>query len=75
MPEDLKADALFFGNDNRIFTGCMKEMIGSGIDVGLSSGILISGRLLSVFSDHILLETPQGRYHVRLAAIEYVRRP
>ncbi|WP_162991056.1 DUF2642 domain-containing protein [Biomaibacter acetigenes] len=75
MPENSKAEALLFGGENRIFLGHLREMIGSSIDVGLTSGIMISGRLVSVFVDHILVENPQGRYHIRLTTIEYVRRP
>ncbi|HHY34821.1 MAG TPA: DUF2642 domain-containing protein [Firmicutes bacterium] len=54
-----------------VFLQHLRQAIGSRIEVGLSSGMVLTGTLREVYTDHILLDIDQRRFHVRLAGIVF----
>ena len=72
MPKEEKVDALLFGGENR-FIRSLRQLRGQDVEICLGSGIIINGKLIEVFSDHLFIEAHRGQYRVRLLTIEYVR--
>lgn len=55
-----------------VFTDHMRTLLGRMVDAATWAGT-VQGTLVDVFPDHILVQTPSARYHVRLAALAFVR--
>ncbi|BCV24327.1 MAG TPA: DUF2642 domain-containing protein [Firmicutes bacterium] len=55
-----------------VFNDHMRALVGQVVDAATWAGT-VQGTLVDAFPDHILIQTPSARYHVRLAAIAFVR--
>lgn len=55
-----------------VFGEHLRGLLGQMVDAATWAGT-VQGTLVDVFPDHILLQTPSARYHMRLAAIAFVR--
>lgn len=61
-----------YGSADPVFAGHMQALVGQVVDAATWAGT-VQGTLVDVFPDHLLIQTPSARYHVRLKAIAFVR--